>query len=459
MKKIFFLFLVFIFILNLSFIFAQSEEQKKVLVSVYDLDENPIENVVLQIIYGQFLNNSLISKSAEGLSSKQGQWEASLFFEPGSKPEQYFTLYYYHPLSSAKSIFYLDPYSPTSNAKIIIQKPFLLFKLGLFKNSTPIQNAKVWFIRPYVFSTFTDKTGYVAFRFPKNSILEGWVEYENLREKFKFYLNESSHVQMVYPFKNPLPILSNETFDFIPIQILKGDGKPFTNSAVVLEMDGLNSTYFTDSLGMIYILGSPSSNLTLYYYYMGQILEKKLNLKESAEFKIFIPKFLSLEPPLIEYIGQSCYNVKVKISEPRKGIINKVVAKALDSNESILLTLEQNQILLNQSKLIFYKIFCVDKDTYFDIVASSEYENVSARIQLLKREDETSTIQEAIIPPSIRAKEQEAKKIELLIILSIILFILILVYMFIKFKAQAFFIYQSISRFIRNFYYSRKKEK
>jgi len=173
MKKIFFLFLVFIFILNLSFIFAQSQEQKKVLVSVSDLDENPIENVVLQIIYGQFLNNSLISKSTEGLSSKQGQWEASLFFEPGSKPEQYFTLYYYHPFSSAKSIFYLDPYSPTSNAKIIIQKPFLLFKLGLFKNSTPIQNAKVWFIRPYVFSTFTDKTGYVVFRFPKNSIIEG----------------------------------------------------------------------------------------------------------------------------------------------------------------------------------------------------------------------------------------------------------------------------------------------
>ncbi|MFN3910061.1 MAG: hypothetical protein ACK4J0_02410 [Candidatus Anstonellaceae archaeon] len=119
-----------------------------------------------------------------------------------------------------------------------------------------------------------------------------------------------------------------------------------------------------------------------------------------------------------------------------------------------------NQIL-NQTKLIFYKIFCVQNDTSFDIIAQSPYENVSIKIQLLKQFESPpsfSDLQEGSIPSSLKRKLQENQRTELIILLSEIGVILLFIFLFLKFKNVVVFVFQSIIRFFY-FYFKKKKER
>ncbi|MFN3910220.1 MAG: hypothetical protein ACK4J0_03250, partial [Candidatus Anstonellaceae archaeon] len=343
MKINFFVFFIFILFLTLS-IFGQEQLTSTVFINLYDKNKLPVENVYLLLSYQEFVNETLVSRNIEGISDQNGQWVAKLDFDFNSTPSNYLSLYYYHPQISGKKVLSFNPYSKSSFYDVDLPIELLVHKIGVFQSNKPVNNAHFWFFRPYLYYSKTDKNGYITVRFPKNSKVEGFLEYQNSTTYFDFFPNESLVAKINYPFTFSVPIKFNTSFfNITKIHIGTSDKKPYAYKPVIISFNETktNSTYFTDSFGMIYLTFSPFENLNIYYLYADQILSNQINLSNSSQnFRLTIPQLLSISKPNITYIGESCYNVKVEISEPRKGIVQKVYAKAIESNDTYLLTIE-----------------------------------------------------------------------------------------------------------------------
>lgn len=462
MKNQAFTFLNFIlFFILLTY--GQEYLSSDIFVNIYDKNKIPLENVYIQLTYLEFVNQTLVTKTIAGLTDQNGQWIGKLELDFNSTPSNYLFLYYYHPHTSGTKTLHFNPYSKSSFYDIELPLEVFVHRIGVFQSNRPVFGAHVWFLRPYVHYSQTDKNGYSVVRFPSDTKVEGFIIYQNHSTFFDFFSNESTNIKINYPFFYPLKInFSNSVFNITKIYLSTSDKKPFAYKPIIISFNdlGFNSTYITDSFGVVYLPFSPTNNLTIFYFYGDQILSSSFEISNSSQnFKLNIPKLLTIGSPTITYIGESCYNVQVEISEPRRGIVQKVYAKALESNDTYILTIEQKQVL-NKTKLFFYKIFCVLNDTYFDIFAQSPYENTSIRIQLLKPEEEPKLVLENIkedpIPSSLKRKLQEAQRTELIILLLELALILFIIFLFLKFKKYVFFVFQSIIQFFY-FYFKKKK--
>ncbi|MEM3361968.1 MAG: hypothetical protein QXV83_01400 [Candidatus Anstonellaceae archaeon] len=459
--KKFFIFLIFILIA-----FSQSLSEQPsvspskiyyVYINFYDENKIGVENVYFSITYQEFLDNNLVTKTYEGISDINGQAIAQLEFDENASIEKFFILYYYYPLHSSKKVVELSQYKNKIEIDVTLPLNLTTAKINFLENKKGVADVNFWFVRPFLFHKKTSKDGSIIFKLPKGSVVEGWVNYKNSSSFFSFILNQSSSFTISYPFANSSNLEFSEIYNLTKLQISSTNKKAYALKPLIVSANNINSTYFTDELGFIYILNSPTQNLEVFYFYADQALSNRLNLSNNSFFRLFIPTLLQFQKPNITYLGESCYNVQLKITEPRKGVIQKVYAKSIDSNDSYIFTLEQNQVV-DEKELIFYKIFCVANNTFFDVYAQSPYENASIRIELLKPPAEPSppsNIQDDI-PSSLKEKLKQAQTTELLILLGEILVLLLVAFVFVKFKTQVYFIVQSILRF---FYVSFKKKK
>ncbi|MCX8163182.1 MAG: hypothetical protein N3D10_01365, partial [Candidatus Micrarchaeota archaeon] len=373
-------------------------------------------------------------------------------------PYNFFTLYYYHPYYSSQN--YVEFSLSQTKIEVDVTLPIELAsaRLNFAENKKGISDAVFWFVRPFIFYKKTDNSGNIFLKLPKGSFVQGWIDYKNSSMPFNFSLNESIAINFSYPFIfNSTSKISENFFNLTKIQISRADKKAYSYKPVIVSSNSINTTYLTDFTGTIYVLSSPTSNLDIFYLHADQALEDKINISNNSNFKLFIPTILQFSQPQITYLGESCYNVRIKIKEPRKGVIEKVYAKSIESNDSYILTLEQNQ-LINESELVFYKIFCVVNDTYFDIIAQSPYETASVKIELVKPPSSPSPPQQVQeeIPPFLKERLKQAQKMETIILLLELLVILIIAYLFLRFKSTVYFVVQSIIRF---FYFYLKKKK
>lgn len=446
------------FALFSGLIFAQSSAELKV--DVLDKIDHVISDVLIFANYQEILDGNLVNKNVSGATNNGGAFETTLYFSQNATPASHMFIQAYHPYWSSN---FVRARVPTEDEQIIISQRFkapIEFETYRVRVSNDkgvaLSSINVEMFYPFFVSKPTELNGIAQFRFPKGITPYGRVEYNGEYELFTFDLDEKTNfISTFYPFENPIPLKSNKKYS-LDLQMLDSTNQVLARQPVIVSSDFSNATYFTDLQGNLRARDIPSQNITLYWQLYDYTYSQPYNLEDALPQKLISDRLLKIHTPSILHLGESCYRVEVNITDPRADALKQVVAKALDGDKTIAITLEQNQTY-NQSQISFNRIFCVVDDTTFDIVASSPYENTSLTIKLLKTPEPDLTkpvkqpdIIEPIsqgIPDHIKNQQEEARKVELLVILLELLSFFAMMYLVLKFRIYVIYYIQSIVRF------------
>ena len=307
----------------------------------------------------------------------------------------------------------------------------------------------------------TKSNGIAQFSIPKGSAVYARAEHYYQSEIANFSkVNDMNIAYISYPFENPTPLSSSKKYSF-NMQILDSSSKPISNKKFVIssKSDSFNLSYLSDSYGFIKALSIPYSKIVLYWDVGTHGVSEDFDLSNLEKKKYTMDKLLKIHQPKITYIGESCYRVELNITDPRENALKQIDVKVIDGDESIAFTLEQNQIV-DHSHILFNRVFCISKNTVFDIVATSPYEQEKLTVQLIRdfvpieninysdAPIDYSDIIEQRIPEDVRKKNEEQQRFELALILFEVLVILLALYVILRFRIKTFYYVQSISRFV-----------
>ena len=452
------------FILTLFLIlFAGSAfSQQSAFVRAESVDKlgHVVSDVLIIISYQETISGKLVEKTINGTTNDVGIFETQIFFEENSTPSNYIFIQAYHPFwSSARQRLRVLSEDGQDEVNYLLSLPmeFETFRVRVSTNqSVPMSSVDVQMLSPFFVSKKTGSGGIAQFRFPKGSTPSGWVAYNNEYKQFEFIQNNETvnQVNVFYPFDPPTLVEPFSNYS-LNIHTFDSASNALVSQQFTIHSNYSTSSYLSDSHGGLYISDIPFENITLSWFSYGYNYSRQISLSAPVPEKLFSEPLLRIHEPKITHLGESCYRVEVNITDPREGVLKQVIAKSVDSNQSIAITLEQNQTF-NQSQLIFNRIFCVAEDTTFDIVASSPYENTTLTIKLLRNQelppappaDLPTGVSDEGIPDFIRQKADEQKKTEITVILVELLIFLLIAYAGLRFHPQAMYYLQSITRFL-----------
>ena len=448
---------IFTMLLLASVLFAQDSAQLKI--DVVDKSNHVVSDALIIANYQELKGGNLTSKQIVGATDTGGSFDTTILFEENSTPASHMFIEVYHPYWSSGS---LRVTIPKTDEKIISQKIKIPFDFETYrirvsdKNGTALSSFNVQLLYPFFLSKKTEANGIVQFRVPKGIIPYGRLERKGEYQSFSFQQDsqKTNFLSLQYPFTTPNPLASDKKYSLI-LQVFDSQNEPLTAHPFIVSINGSNATYFSDSHGNLRVSDIPQSNLTLHWNLYSHTYSKFYNLEDDIPKRLVSDQLLKIHSPSILHLGESCYRVEVNITDPREGALKQVVAKALDGNKTIAITLEQNQTV-NKTHISFNRIFCVAEDTSFDIIASSPYENATLTIKLLKVPEEFAPpppqVVEGVggsgIPDFAKEQAEEQKKVELLVILVELLVILILAYLAIRFRKQLIYYLGAIMRFV-----------
>ncbi|MFA5108159.1 MAG: hypothetical protein WC492_01350 [Candidatus Micrarchaeia archaeon] len=450
------LFLLF-FLCTFTLSFAFTVEPVDLLVNVYDANGHVVPDVHIIAEYTQFANNSIYVNNLSGTTDIGGQWETTIKFAENLTPTEYISLEAYAPYWSSGIIRARIPSSGQRKvfANFTIPYEFETSRVQVLDSSSkPLKGAKVQLMSPIFMEKGTGSNGIVFLRFPKGLPINGWVEYSGLKQEFKFSSQENQSslplVTIRVPFKNPKPTDSQGRFNWT-VQIFDSNMKALSSVPFTVSQKDYSSKYISDSYGFIFFNDIPYAELNLSWLLYDYPYTKSFDVSANPPERIVSEQLLQIHPPSVIGLGESCYRIEINITDPRVGVLKQVIARAEDNNETLALSLDQNQSF-NQTQITFYRIFCVSDDTNFDIVASSPYENASVKIRLLKSKyaplPQTSGVEEVPVPPEVVERLEEEKKLEMIVILIEILVLLAVVYLILRFNKSALYFFQSIIRYL-----------
>lgn len=419
---------------------------------IFDADGHVVPDTFVFANYQELVNNTIYDRDISGFSDVSGSWSGTITPSKNVSISNFASIEAYLPYwsSDVQRLKLFGDAGGEISANFTAPLNFETYRVQVINNeSLPMGGINVHIFRPMLFSKKTNSNGIAQFRFPKGYPVFGQAEFGDFVQYFSFNIsdkNSSNFITIPFMAKTSVPAVSNYSFNWT-VQVLDSNGEAIKNSPFALSIERHNITYWSDSMGFLRFFEIPQDNITLYWQLYGYTFSKNFTMSQNPPQIFMSEKLLKIQTPSIAHLGESCYRVEVNITDPRKGVMKQVVARSEDGNQTLALTLEQNQSF-DQSHVAFYRIFCVVEDTGFDIVASSPYENATLKIQLLRSASDAPEGEEEIMMPS-GAKEQieESRKIELVVILIEVLAILLIIYLFLRFKNTALYILQSIVRF------------
>jgi len=459
-----------IFILAATLL-AQDSAQLKV--DVVDKSDHVVSDAYVIANYQELIDGKLVNKQITGMTDTGGSFDTTIFFEKNSTPASHMFIQIYHPYWASQS---LRTVIPKTEQKLIEQKVKLPFEFETYRirvsseDGSALNAVSAQLLYPFFISKKTEANGIVQFRVPKGITPYGRLERNGEYQQFDFQQDsqKTNFLSLQYPFSNPQPLISDKKYN-LELQIYDSLNEVLSSYPVIASINGSNATYFSDSQGNLRIFDIPQSNLALHWRLFSHTYSKDYNLEEAIPKRLVSDQLLKIHSPSILHLGESCYRVEVNITDPREGALKQVVAKALDGNKTIAITLEQNQTI-NKTYISFNRIFCVAEDTTFDITASSPYENTTLTIKLLKAPDalipepppfiDTDGVTGQGVPDFVKEQAEEQKKTELLVILIELLIFLVVLYLAIKFRQHLFYYMRAILRFVYLFAapFIRKKD-
>ncbi|MFH1306623.1 MAG: hypothetical protein ABIH83_03130 [Candidatus Micrarchaeota archaeon] len=461
-----------LFFLFLSGALFAVEESVDLIVVVYDGEGHVVSDVQVVANYQELINETIENVYDEGFTDVGGRWETIIYFTENSTPSDYMQLEAYSPYWSSEMLRVRIPKKEPREIYANFSMPFIFdtYRVRVLnEEGTPMSGIKVRIFQPIFLEKKTSSNGIAQFRLPSRSLVNGRVEHSGFMEEFEFLppdINETKRsffISINYPFTTPKLVDSNKSYNWT-VQMYESTGKVLSDHLFTIKAGNYTIIYRTDSIGYLRIFDVSYEQINLSWEIYNYTYTKTFNLSQNLSDKLISKQLLKIHDPSIIHLGESCYRVEVNITDPRKGVMKQVVAKAEDGNQTLALTLEQNQTF-NQSHIRFYRIFCVVEDTRFDIVATSPYENATLTIQLLKStyvKPPPGGITEEEIPEEVTKKIEEERKTEIIIILVEALVLLIVAYFLMKFRGSAFYFLQSILRFayftLRSFIEKKKAE-
>jgi len=443
-----------------------AEAPLDIYVSVYDAQGHVVPDAVILVDYQIMEDGNISERTFTGFTDVGGQMGKTLYFGENETISNYVYIWAYTPFYSPTSQRLRVPLGGKREvqANFTIPYNFNTYRILISgEGGAPLSGVNVRTLSPAFTIRKTNANGLAQFRFPEGLPVFGIAQRQGIMQFFNLSRGqgEASVLPLTFPTSGQVPLDINKTYNWT-VQMLDPHNKALSSIPFTLQTRGINATYFSDSRGFLRIFEIPYSDLVLSWELYNHTYEKEINLSKEAPGRIISDSVLKIHEPSIIHLGESCYRVEVNITDPRQGVIKQVVARTEDFNQTLALTLEQNQSF-NESKIAFYRLFCVLDDTNFDIIASSPYEYVSLKIQLLKNKEvvqiDSPVVAQKSLPPEVAMKMENEKKIELIVILIELLMGLVFLYILLRFRAATSYILQSILRAVYFLVQGAKKPK
>lgn len=461
-----------LFLLFFSNILYSAEA--KINVFVTDQSGSIVPDALVIVDYQALTSNSkeVVQKTARGFTETNGKWSATLTFEDSVTPQSYAHLRVITPLWSSeekKLRITTDGKEATTNFKVPIEYKTYHVRVER-SNKRPLKGSTVRIDSPFFQSRVTDATGLATFRFPKGLIVSGHVEYAGMSQEFSFLEEQTKSdektetIDVRHPFSNPKKLDDAPTYDY-STTLLDSNNSILANHPVLIETDQTINTYLTDTYGTLELSNIPQKDIRIHWSLYNFIHHLDVDLEDPPN-ELKTPSMLKIDTPQIIHLGESCYKVEVNITDLRDGTIKSVEAFAEDSNDSLVMTVDLKQNI-NKSVLLFYRVFCVNKDTNFNIRASGPHESASIRIKLLKdvrSMPKNITEDAAAKQPNEKMlddvwekttkKKEDDGKIQMVVIFVEILVLLVVLFLVVHFRDFTIYVLQSILRFA--YYFIRR---
>lgn len=432
---------------------------------VLDADGHSVPDATVGVAYQSNGDQSAMDGYSEGVTNTRGQWKTTLFFPANITPAQYAQIQVYTPFWSSERLQAHVSTLPNEELSVNITVPmrFSTLRLRLRSNDVPIPGATVRIVQPAFAMHRTDSGGIAQFRFPQGLAVRGWVESD---EQAHFFYSDGApnedepgavaQIDVAHPFIPPEPLPADRGAYNWSAQALDAAARPLSQTAFGVQAGNATLTYWSDRDGMLRFHDVPYPFLNLSWISHDVTYNASINLS-SPPSSLRTPTLLRILAPQVLPLGESCYRVLVNITDPRQDSILQVMARPEKSGDSLPFTLEQ-RLTFNESQVHFYRIVCVVEDAGFDILASNQYENTSVRIQLRRASvaQASPTGNAAVvaaIPKTNSDKADEARKIELLVILTELLFFLVAVYVLVRFHDLVLYYGQTMLRFVHGAYH------
>ncbi len=438
--------------------------QADMAISVLDADGHPVPDVLVTANYQTDGSRPALDGKAQGFTNSRGQWRATLTFPGNTTPAQYVQLSAYAPYWSSGRMQARISTKPNEelDANFTIPLFFETYRVQLISPGGPIPGAELQLVSPGFVYRRSDSNGLVQMRFPRGLPVRGWVAYSGQMAWFDFASQSDQpsgqprQIFVRYPFENSAPAPSAGTYNLTARVSDPNDrllfGQPFS-----VQTPDANLTYLTDALGYLRLLGVPYPQVNLSWTLQNITYNLTLDLTAPPDI-IRTPVLLQIQPPNVFPLGESCYRVLVNITDPRLDAVEQVIAVPENATTVLPFSLDQ-RLTVNRSTVHFYRVLCVLDDTGFDIVAANQYENSSLRIQLRHSAALATPVASSgnaaigvAIPKADTSKADEAKRLELIVILLELLFFLVSVYLLVRFRDLVLHYGQSIVRTVHTIY-------
>ncbi len=346
-------------------------------IDVVDSRSNAVSDAIVTVYYSELLDGELTDYEVSGTTQNTGAFDITLNYSKNSTRINHVFYQVYHPSwSSDKLGIKLEKDSKKIHRRITIPIEFEIYRVSVLNNnSQPLNDVTVQLLSPFFSHKITKSNGIAQFSIPKGSIVNARAEHQYQSKIANFSNINGTHIAyIVYPFEDPKPLSSSRKYSF-DMQILDSSSKsiPSKEFFIFSKSESFNLSYLSDSYGFIRAFSIPNSKIVLYWDIGGQTVSKDFDLTNLEEEKYLMDKLLKIHPPKITYIGESCYRVELNITDPHENALKQIDVKVIDGDESIAFTLEQNQIV-DHSHILFNRVFCISKNTVFDIIATSPYE-------------------------------------------------------------------------------------
>lgn len=431
-------------------------------VNVFDLDGHAVPDMQIFVDYQTNGNKSTLNGHVDGFTNVRGSWHATIHFAANITPAQYVQIVAYAPYWTSQRV--QARISTVADEQTVVNftvpSSFDTYRVHISSSSgSPLPGVLVRLTSPMFLAHKTDSGGLVQLRFPHNLPVAGWVEYAGTQSNFSFPTRIDSDTP-ISQVDFPIPLSNASASKAWPFynwsaQVFDPAGRVIASRPILITAPGVLLNYTTDSEGELHMRDIPFETLNLTWIYQNITYNSSISVPD-APAKITTPVLLTILPPQVLSLGESCYRVLVNITDPRPDAIQQVSAVPEKEGDLLPFTLDQHVSVnksLNKSQVQFYRIVCVVSDTGFDILASNQYESTRLRIQLRRSSTITAmpATNAAVIdkfPVASHDKQDDAKRIELVVILFELLIFLITVYLLIRFRELALYYVQTIVRYL-----------
>jgi hypothetical protein len=442
-----------------------------IVVNVKDALDRPVSDVLVLLYTSPFGSNisaeNQNQKVLEEYTGLSGRARISLKVGANqSTPSAYLKIYTPYWASSPKAITLPD--IPTANIEEEVTIPLVLstYRLRIIdENGNPLQGVQVQISSPFPLSILSDANGFAQVRMPAGSNISGFAFYKKMAQNFSFVaqaLNKSEEgktyeLLLKAPFKRKLDPW-NKTWSW-DARIFDSMGRPLMLETIWVSCQGMNFSFRTDRDGWVHLRQIPSENASFIWLAYNYTYVIPLNLSLAGP-KLQMPLLISLSDPAKAELGESCYRIDVNVTDARNDPALKVNAKPLRGGIALPFTLDKRAIMQNSSGMHFSRILCVDADTGFEIIASNTFESTKLQIEL-KFTTAAAPVQPIYTkppPPGVfgKSKAADSIRLETLLILFYVLFVLIVLLLAVHFKSKLIYYGQAILRFTYTSYQDRQ---